>query len=138
MYQKKLKQNKQLTKNLQEAEKAAVENKNKIVFLHEVQDGPANQSYGIAVAQLAGVPNSVIRRARKMLNELQERSQVNEQLDLFADNNVEMPDEKAPEPDRTQALCEEIDALDVDQLTPRQALDLLYELKDKAQTILNN
>ena len=117
---------------------AAVENKNKIVFLHEVQDGPANQSYGIAVAQLAGVPNSVIRRARKMLNELQERSQVNEQLDLFADNNVEMPDEKAPEPDRTQALCEEIDALDVDQLTPRQALDLLYELKDKAQTILNN
>ena len=117
---------------------AAVENKNKIVFLHEVQDGPANQSYGIAVAQLAGVPNSVIRRARKMLNELQERSQVNEQLDLFADNNVEMPDEKAPEPNRTQALCEEIDALDVDQLTPRQALDLLYELKDKAQTILNN
>ena len=108
---------------------AAVENKNKIVFF---------QSYGIAVAQLAGVPNSVIRRARKMLNELQERSQVNEQLDLFADNNVEMPDEKAPEPDRTQALCEEIDALDVDQLTPRQALDLLYELKDKAQTILNN
>lgn len=117
---------------------AAVENKNKIVFLHEVQDGPANQSYGIAVAQLAGVPNSVIRRARKMLNELQERSQLNEQLDLFADNNVEMPDEKAPEHDRIQALCEEIDALDVDQLTPRQALDLLYELKDKAQTILNN
>ena len=84
---------------------AAVENKNKIVCLHEVQDGPANQSYGIAVAQLAGVPNSVIRRARKMLNELQERSQVNEQLALFAENNVEMTDEKAPEPDRTQALC---------------------------------
>ena len=117
---------------------AAVENKNKIVFLHEVQDGPANQSYGIAVAQLAGVPNSVIRRARKMLNELQERSQVNEQLDLFADNHVEMPNEIAPEPDRTQSLCEEIDSLDIDQLTPRQALDLLYELKDKAREILNN
>ena len=117
---------------------AAAESKNHIVFLHEVQEGPANQSYGIAVAQLAGVPNSVIRRARKMLNELQERSQINEQLDLFADNNIEMPDEKAPEPDRTQALCEEIDALDVDQLTPRQALELLYELKDKARGILND
>ncbi len=117
---------------------AAVENKNRIVFLHEVQDGPANQSYGIAVAQLAGVPNSVIRRARKMLNELQERSQVNEQLDLFADNNVEMPDEKAPEPAKTQALCEEIEAIDVDQLTPRQALDMLYELKDKAGAVLKD
>lgn len=117
---------------------AAAENKNRIVFLHEVQDGPANQSYGIAVAQLAGVPNSVIRRARKMLNELQERSQINEQLDLFADNQVEMPDEKAPEPEKTQALCEEIDALDVDQLTPRQALTLLYDLKDKARSVLND
>ena len=117
---------------------AAAENKNRIVFLHEVQEGPANQSYGIAVAQLAGVPNSVIRRARKMLNELQEKSQINEQLDLFADNNVEMPDEKAPEPDRTQALCEEIEALDIDQLTPRQALDLLYDLKDKAHEVLTN
>lgn len=117
---------------------AAAENKNRIVFLHEVQDGPANQSYGIAVAQLAGVPNSVIRRARKMLNELQERSQINEQLDLFADNQVEMPDEKAPEPEKTQALCEEIDALDVDQLTPRQALALLYDLKDKARSVLND
>ena len=63
---------------------------------------------------------------------------MNEQLDLFADNQVEMPDEKAPEPEKTQALCEEIDALDVDQLTPRQALALLYDLKDKARSVLND
>ena len=49
-----------------------------------------------------------------------------------------MPEETAPEPDRAQTLCEEIDALDVDQLTPRQALELLYELKDKARGILND
>ncbi len=115
---------------------AAVENKFKIVFLHEVKDGPASQSYGIAVAQLAGVPGSVIRRARHMLNELESRSKVNEQLDLFADNNVELPDEE-PDAQATVELCEQIAGLDVDQLTPRQALDLLYELKDKAEKTLD-
>ena len=49
-----------------------------------------------------------------------------------------MPDEKAPEPAKTQALCEEIEAIDVDQLTPRQALDMLYELKDKAGAVLKD
>lgn len=118
---------------------AAVENKSRIVFLHEVKEGPANQSYGIAVAQLAGVPNTVIRRARSMLQELEARSHTNEQLDLFASNPVLTASTPATEePSASVALCEELEQLDVDQLTPRQALDLLYELKDKAKIALDN
>lgn len=115
---------------------AAVENKSRIVFLHEVKDGPANQSYGIAVAQLAGVPNPVIRRARHMLKELEERAQANEQLDLFSDLPAiaEVPEIEASLSD---VLCEEISEIDVDALTPRQALELIYELKDKAKKAIN-
>ena len=115
---------------------AAVENKNRIVFLHEVKDGPANQSYGIAVAQLAGVPNPVIRRARQMLKELEERSQVNEQLDLFSDTPT-MQEAPVIETSMSEALCEKICEIDADALTPRQALELIYELKDKAQKAIN-
>ncbi len=115
---------------------AAVENKNRIVFLHEVKDGPANQSYGIAVAQLAGVPNPVIRRARQMLKELEERSQVNEQLDLFSDTPT-MQEAPVIETSMSEALCEKICEIDADTLTPRQALELIYELKDKAQKAMN-
>lgn len=118
---------------------AAVENKSRIVFLHEVKEGPANQSYGIAVAQLAGVPNSVIRRARNMLAELESRSHTNEQLDLFAvDPLIEMDNEKEPEIEPSFLLCEELNNLDIDQLSPRQALDLLYSLKDKANDIVSD
>ena len=115
---------------------AAVENKSRIVFLHEVKDGPANQSYGIAVAQLAGVPNPVIRRARHMLKELEERAQANEQLDLFSDLPAiaEVPEIEASLSD---VLCEEISEIEVDALTPRQALELIYELKDKAKKAIN-
>lgn len=118
---------------------AAVENKSRIVFLHEVKEGPANQSYGIAVAQLAGVPNTVIRRARCMLQELEERSHTNEQLDLFANNTVlTASTPEMEEPSASVVLCEELEQLDVDQLTPRQALDLLYGLKDKAKMALDS
>lgn len=118
---------------------AAVENKSRIVFLHEVKEGPANQSYGIAVAQLAGVPNSVIRRARNMLAELESRAHTNEQLDLFAvDPLIEMDNEKEPEIEPSFLLCEELNNLDIDQLSPRQALDLLYSLKDKANDIVTD
>ena len=118
----------------------AAENKSKIVFLHEVKDGPANQSYGIAVAQLAGVAPSVIRRARAMLKELEDRSRAQEaqQLDLFGDNHVEKPDEAEPDAHESVQFAEDISDIDVDQLTPRQALDLLYELRDRAKSITEN
>jgi len=104
---------------------AAAQARGKVVFLHEVRDGPANQSYGLAVAQLAGVAAPVVRRARTLLAQLEERAAgTRPQLDLFS---VAPPD-PAPPP-AIDALRTRLDALDVDALSPRDALDLLYELK---------
>ncbi len=99
----------------------AVEHGDQIVFLHQVKPGPASQSYGLQVAALAGVPRSVITRARKKLAELETLSRqaapVQPQLDLF-------------ETAGTDPILEFIDTLEPDRLTPRQALDILYELKE--------
>jgi DNA mismatch repair protein MutS len=102
----------------------AVEHKDTVVFLHAVEEGPASQSYGLQVAALAGVPKEVIRRARKYL-ELLEESAVSRggQDDLFAKTKTAEP-EPAIDP-----LREEIGKVNPDELTPREALELLYRLK---------
>ncbi len=109
---------------------AAAESRGKVVFLHEVREGPASQSYGLAVAQLAGVAPAVVRRARSLLVQLEERAAgTRPQLDLFAP-----PPQNAQADDRVHdALRERLAALDLDTLTPRDALALLYELKDLAR-----
>jgi len=104
---------------------AAAEANGKVVFLHEVRDGPASQSYGLAVAQLAGVPPGVVRRARALLVQLEERSLgVQPQLDMFA---------SAPpttvHDDSADALREKLRAIDLDALSPREAHALLDELQ---------
>jgi DNA mismatch repair protein MutS len=110
---------------------AAVEHKDSIVFLHAVQPGPASQSYGLQVAQLAGVPQSVIRAARKHLAALEAHSlQPTPQFDLFAGG---MTDVTPAEPERDEtvtALMEALDGCDPDAMSPREALDTLYHLKD--------
>jgi DNA mismatch repair protein MutS len=101
----------------------AVEHGERIVFLHAVKPGPANQSYGLQVAALAGVPRGVVGKAREKLRQLENKTyhapkpatQIR-QLDLFA----------APEPSPALARLE---AIDPEQLSPRQALELLFELK---------
>jgi len=106
----------------------AVEHKDAIVFLHAVEEGPASQSYGLQVAQLAGVPKAVIRNARKYLQMLEDASLMQRgQSDLFASTpaQAEAPNEPA-EPD---ALRDALDAANPDELTPREALELLYKLK---------
>lgn len=115
---------------------SAVEHKEHIVFLHAVQAGPASQSYGLQVAQLAGIPQSVIRAARKHLAELEAHSkQTTPQLDLFAvQSDDALPSDPIDsEPQLTPsaaALLEELEQLDPDAMTPKQALDALYALKD--------
>ncbi|HET9044988.1 MAG TPA: DNA mismatch repair protein MutS [Burkholderiales bacterium] len=100
----------------------AVEHKDRIVFLHALEEGPASQSYGLQVAALAGVPAPVIRAARRYLQSLEHRSlQRDGHADLFA-----MP--PAPEPERHPAL-DLLDAVDPDELAPRDALEFLYKLK---------
>jgi DNA mismatch repair protein MutS len=111
---------------------SAVEHKDTIVFLHAVQDGPASQSYGLQVAQLAGVPPAVIKAARKHLARLESQAVgTTPQLDLFAlpsdDVDEETPAVAAPAV--SSALLDALDGLDPDALTPREALERLYELK---------
>ena len=103
----------------------AVEHKDSIVFLHAVEEGPASQSYGLQVAQLAGVPKNVIRNARRYLEMLEDASLARGgQSDLFvAGRKAEDP---APQAD---LLREALDAVSPDELSPREALALLYELK---------
>jgi DNA mismatch repair protein MutS len=109
---------------------SAVEHKDSIVFLHAVQAGPASQSYGLQVAQLAGVPQGVIKAARKHLARLESQAlDTTPQLDLFALPCVE-PDEEAPAPAPAGgALADALAAIDPDALSPREALDQLYQLK---------
>jgi len=104
----------------------AVEHGDKIVFLHSVKDGPANQSYGLQVAQLAGVPKTVIAQARKKLHQLEQEArqtpQEGQTLPL-ALGFIEEKDETAEE------IKKALEAIDPDELTPRQALDTLYHLR---------
>lgn len=105
----------------------AVEHGDSIVFMHSVKAGPANQSYGLQVARLAGVPASVINSARKKLQMLERQSvgshqvfveETTGQLELFNSN---------PHP-----IVEQLQELEIDSLSPRQALELLYQLSEKA------
>lgn len=102
----------------------AVEHKDTVVFLHAVEEGPASRSYGLQVAGLAGVPRPVIRQARKYLEMLEDASLARgNQDDLFSNKRQEEP-EAAIDP-----LREELQKVNPDELTPREALELLYRLK---------
>jgi DNA mismatch repair protein MutS len=107
----------------------AVEHKNGIVFLHAVADGPANQSYGLQVAKLAGVPAEAIRQARAYLARLDQFSARHDAHgDLFG---ASAPAADAPHP--AAAVLDRLAALDPDALSPRDAQAALYELKRLAE-----
>ena len=102
----------------------ATEHRGQLVFLHAVKPGPANQSYGLQVAALAGVPNQVIRRAQSYLAQLETHpagDHPQSQLPLAAPVVIE---------ESNDLIGEAIDAIDPDSLSPRDALDALYELKN--------
>lgn len=109
----------------------AVEHGDAIVFMHAVREGPANQSYGLQVARLAGVPAAVIKRARARLHELEDDAQRHRereigQLSLFPLEPPQLPE--PPEPPPSPAL-DALRELDPDGLSPRRALQELYRLK---------
>ncbi len=101
----------------------ATEHGQDLVFLHSVREGPANQSYGLQVARLAGVPASLIERARSYLAELEQHSR-----DPRGPQN-ELPLFQAPPTPDSPAL-DLLQQTDPDELTPRQALDLLYKIRE--------
>ena len=101
--------------------------KGALVFLHEVVPGAADRSYGIQVAKLAGLPAAVIKRARAVLTELEASKRAGatiSSLDALPLFSYEPPPEPGPD-----ALREALDAMDIDELTPREAHAALYELK---------
>ena len=102
---------------------SAAESGRDIVFLHEIQPGPASKSYGIQVARLAGMPAAVLNHARHTLEALElQASQSQAQVDLFA----EPP---AIESAASSALDTALAAINPDDLSPREALEALYRLK---------
>jgi DNA mismatch repair protein MutS len=102
---------------------SATESGNDIVFLHEIQPGPANRSYGIQVARLAGMPASVLNHAKHALAALEnDAQQARAQVDLFA----QPPQDIDHGPTPLQAT---LAGIDPDQMSPREALDALYALK---------
>jgi DNA mismatch repair protein MutS len=101
----------------------AVESGHDIVFLHQMESGPASRSYGVQVARLAGMPPAVIRQARAALQALEQQAESQRaQVGLFD----APPEAAAPEPSAVEAA---LARLEPDQLSPRDALEALYRLK---------
>jgi DNA mismatch repair protein MutS len=93
--------------------------------MHQVKEGAANQSYGLQVAQLAGVPTDVIQAAKLKLQQLEQSR--------YQSDDVQ----KQPQPDlfvtpQRSELDEAFDSINPDELSPKQALELLYELKQRS------
>lgn len=101
----------------------AVEHDEKVVFLHAVREGPANQSFGLAVALLAGVPRPVVARARERLALLTAH---------YLADFPQAPQQPLPLPPPSPAL-ELLRSVDPDRLSPREALELVYRLRDLAR-----
>ena len=114
---------------------AVREHGGEIVFLRQVVEGGANRSYGIDVARLAGLPSSVIGRARQMLSALEAGGSMgaSNQLSLFGAAQLMQP--MGPEPaDKSDELTEALRGLDPNALTPLEALNLLADLKRRAES----
>lgn len=101
-----------------------------LILLHKVQHGPASQSHGLQVAKLAGIPAAVIKEAQNRLKALEKQHQVkpfSPQHDLFSEPEIV---EKIIEVEKTSPALELLEELDIDNLSPREALQQLYALKD--------
>jgi len=105
----------------------AVESGHDVVFLHQIEPGPASRSYGVQVARLAGMPAGLVRQARATLEALEDKARAGmAQVDLFAPPPAAAA---APEP---SAVERALAGIDPDRLSPREALEALYRLKAAA------
>ena len=103
-----------------------------VIFLRKIVEGHADESYGIYVAKLAGVPNSVVNRAKKILNKLEEdtvtkKAKANTTKVIDSNNQINMFNFKLAEVGRM------LDKLALDELSAKEALDVLYKLKEKME-----
>lgn len=107
----------------------ALEHNNTIAFMHAVQDGAASKSYGLAVAALAGLPQSVIKLAKQKLTQLEKNSSYSAEQQIQALREANHNQGELLFEQETDALREAIEKLDPDDLSPKQALAYLYQLK---------
>lgn len=114
----------------------ATEYEDNIVFLHQVHEGPASQSYGLQVAQLAGVPKSVIQEAKDKLAELEKTSHNQSETSAPIRSHQRAPmQEDLFQVEEDRSLKEQIRELDLDNMTPIEALNRLFDLKTKLTTL---
>jgi DNA mismatch repair protein MutS len=106
---------------------AVIEEAGKVIFLHKIVPGGVDKSYGIHVAQLAGLPKSVLHRAREVLTELESDSRE------AKPKKRKEPVQQIPLFGQKSALEGELQNLDIDGMTPLEALNKLYELQKKAR-----
>ena len=106
----------------------AREHNGKVVFLYQVLEGPANQSYGVQVAKLAGIPEEVLETAKQRLNFLEEHSNSSPQSDLF-NSAKERKSSVAKD-----SIIEKLKEVDINSTSPIEALQLLHELQSKLET----
>jgi DNA mismatch repair protein MutS len=114
----------------------AAEHGEGLVFLHAVKEGPANRSFGLAVAQLAGVPRPVIARAREYLAELEAAREGSRHAHLPRSTQAELPlfaAPAAPPSPAPSAIEQRLAGINPDELSPRQAMELLYDLHRQAR-----
>jgi DNA mismatch repair protein MutS len=106
--------------------------KGDLILLHELAEGPADRSYGLAVAKLAGVPKAVVARAKSVLDRLEKGRAATGGLAAGLGDLPLFAAAASQEEEQCDELRERLQALDVDALAPKQALELLYELKREA------
>lgn len=107
----------------------AFEHNDSIAFMHSVQEGAASKSYGLAVAALAGVPQNVIKSAKQKLKQLETLSQQNSYQSQSVLTQVQGELTLMEEEENTSAVIETLKTLDPNELSPKQALECLYQLK---------
>ncbi|MEI8055755.1 MAG: hypothetical protein WCH10_07230 [bacterium] len=101
----------------------AMEHEDSIVFLHAVNEGPANKSYGLQVAQLAGIPRAVISEAKQKLAQLENYSEK-------ADFNIQNKEQKQTQAPKHNELITKLKSIDPNNFTPKEALDFLFKLRE--------
>ena len=106
----------------------AREHNGKVVFLYQVLEGPANQSYGVQVAKLAGIPEEVLETAKQRLNFLEEHSNTSPQTDLF--NSAKERKSSVA----NDSIIEKLKEIDINSTSPIEALQLLHELQSRLET----
>jgi DNA mismatch repair protein MutS len=112
---------------------AVIEEAGKVIFLHKIVPGGVDKSYGIHVGQLAGLPKSVVHRAREVLVELEGDASASETKPSPSRHRNEVAAQQIPLFGQKSPVAEELEKLDIDSLTPLEALTKLYELQKKAR-----